>query len=123
MKKLISIAILTVTLFGWETTTHRAIDREAIKNSANLSKFIENSKIDTKYVYINEQFEGYGLSYKSYIKEGEEGGISDWNQTFTGADNIQDAIEAGTILEDAQWQESLLLLALSVECLVLREGV
>jgi len=105
--------MLTVTLFGWETTTHRAIDRKAIGNSINLSKFIENSKIDTNYKYIQEKFEGYRAengdtyTYKDYITKGEEGGISDWNQTFSGANNIRDAIEAGTILEDAQWPNAL----------------
>ncbi len=107
MKNIVLIVLLTVTLFGWETTTHRAIDRKAIESSANLSKFIENSKIDTEYKFINEKFEGYGYTYNKYIEKGEEGGISDWNQTFSGDNNIWDAIEAGTILEDALWRYPL----------------
>jgi len=114
MKKILILMITTVMLFGWEINTHRAIDRSAInesKKDGNLKSFIENSGIDTKYKYLNEKYEGYtkkdgtAFSYFDYIDKGEEGGISDWNQTFAGKDNIQDAIEAGSILEDAQWAD------------------
>ena len=61
--------------------------------------------------YRNQQFEGYGKTYIDYIMKGEKNGISDdrWKQTFAynlnGAlrASYQDLIEAGTILEDAQW--------------------
>jgi len=60
MRKIILIILTTMTLFSWETTTHRAIDRKAIQESnsnGNLKVFIKNSQINTSYVYINEQFE------------------------------------------------------------------
>ena len=107
MKYLIAVATMVVSLFGWEVNTHRAIDRKAIKSSANLKSFIENSKIDKNYTYINELFLTYGMSYEKYIKVGEENGISQWKQEFKGKDNIQDIIEAGTILEDAVWAGGL----------------
>jgi len=109
MKKVVVIILTTILLFSWEVNTHRAIDRSAISNNSNLKSFIKNSKIDTSYEFIYEEFEGYKdkngntFTYYKYITEGEKGGISDWNQTFTGEDNIADAIEAGTILEDATW--------------------
>ena len=107
MRKVVLIMVLvTAFIYSWEINTHRAIDRKAIEwslISGNLKTFIKNSGIDNKYKFINENFLTYRMSYYDYITEGEKGGISDWNQSFTGDNNIQDIIEAGTILEDAQW--------------------
>ena len=111
MKKITIIAIIailtTLMLSAWEINTHRAIDRKAVENSTNLIKFIENSNIplDNNY-YNNEKFEGYGISYIQYIeddKKGEGNGVAKWGQTFQGKPSWQNMIEAGTILEDAQW--------------------
>ena len=107
MKKLILILLTTVVLFGWETTTHRAIDRKAIEKSTNFYTFVKMSGIDTTYKYLNEEFLGYGVSYFDYIDDGEKGGISDWGHSFTGDNPIQDIVEAGTILEDAVWAGGL----------------
>jgi len=103
MKKIISIVLTTVVLFGWEVNTHRAIDEEAIKKSSNLHSFIDNSGIDAGYKFIKEDFEVYGVTYYKYLYEGEDEGISKWGQEFTGKNNIGDIIEAGSILEDAVW--------------------
>ena len=64
-------------------------------------------RIRQGYKFIEEEFVPYGVTYKYYITKGEKGGISDWNQSFTGDNNIQDIIEAGTILEDAVWAGGL----------------
>ena len=104
------------SLFGWEINTHRAIERKAIEASQNLKTFVENSGIstDTSF-YNNEKFEGYhknnlgDYTYTDYITNGEKNGISDkrWNQKFPyGKPSYQKMIEAGSILEDAQWPHS-----------------
>jgi hypothetical protein len=93
-------------LSAWEINTHRAIDQKAIEKSDNLKSFIKNSQIDNK-TYENEKFEGYGdYTYFEYVRNGEENGVSadKWNQSFSKY-NYQDLIEAGTILEDAQWAD------------------
>jgi len=110
MKKIFLIIIMVVNIYGWEINTHRAIDRKAIENSANLKSFIQSSNIKNEN-YIKEKFEGYGsnMTYINYVLNGEENGVSanKWNQYFskTSAD-YQDLLEAGTILEDAQWPHS-----------------
>jgi len=119
MKKILIIAIVLVAnLNAWEINTHRAIDREAIEASSNLKTFVKNSGISTNsYVYNNEKFEGYGTyTYLDYIRNGETGilgilpGISNenWRQSFNSSrPSYQKMIEAGAILEDAQWYHSL----------------
>ena len=100
-----------MSLFGWEINTHRAIDRIAIEKSQNLKYFVSNSGIPTnKNHYKNEIFEGYDTTYLTYvinptIGEGEKTGVSKWRQTFGAKSSYQQMIEAGTILEDALWQD------------------
>jgi len=101
MKKFMIISIMITISFGWEINTHRAIDRKAIEKSVNLNSFIVNSDLQNQ-TYINERFEGYNDTYFHYITNGELNGISKLRQEFTEYD-YQDLLEAGTILEDAQW--------------------
>lgn len=112
MKKIIlAIIVMTLGLNAWEINTHRAIDRKAIENSTNLNKFVKNSGIPTNnYYYNNEEFEEYGMSYIQYIeddKRGEDNGVAQWGQKFEGKPSFQNMLEAGTILEDAQWSHWL----------------
>ena len=107
MKKLILTMVMIAThLYGWEINTHRAIDRQALKASTNLAKFVENVGIENQN-YDDEGFDGYGMTYLKYIEDGEENGISNkhWKQLFIKVDmpSYQKMIEAGAILEDAQW--------------------
>ena len=112
MKKiLVAISIITLNAFGWEVNTHRAIDRQAIEKSSNLDSFIENSQIENVFENSAIQFDSYGMNYIEYILNGEENAISKWNQKFTYDQNktknatIHDLLEAGSILEDAQWAD------------------
>ena len=107
MRKVIVLFMITSSLFAWEINTHRAIDQRAIKNANNFSIFIENSNI-INAKYTDEIFEGYGMSYRKYLLDGEEDGISanKWNQVFPSTMHAKDLIEAGSILEDAQWPNS-----------------
>ncbi len=101
MKKIILILLTMVSLYGWETTTHRAIDRKALGNVPNLNSFVSDSGIDSEN-YGNEIFDDYGMTYFKYIKEGELNGMSELNAKFPDT-KYQSLIEAGTMLEDAQW--------------------
>jgi hypothetical protein len=109
MKKVILIILGVVNLFGWEINTHRAIDRQASMYSDNFKVFLSNSDLK-EATYWNEKFEGYYKQYNreytyfSYVEFGETNGISNkyWKQIFNNH-NAQDLIEAGSILEDAQW--------------------
>ena len=105
---------MTITISAWEINTHRAIERKAIEQSENLKTFVHNADINNAN-YLNERFEGYhknylgDYSYIDYVLNGEENGISDnkWNQKFNSYNiNYQALIEAGSILEDAQWPHS-----------------
>jgi hypothetical protein len=112
MKKVIKLMLLvTITASAWEINTHRAIDRLAIEKSENLKSFVKNSDIPiNSYFYNNEQFEGYGMSYIQYIeddKKGEGNGVAQWGQKFDSKPSYQKMIEAGTILEDAQYPGAL----------------
>ena len=112
MKKLILIIVSIINLFGWEINTHRAIERQASMYSDNFKVFLSSSDLK-EATYWNEKFEGYYKQYNreytyfSYIKSGEENGISndDWDQNFT-SHNAKDLIEAGSILEDALWPDN-----------------
>ncbi len=110
MRKLLVLTLCIVNAFGWEINTHRAIEREAVKNAVNFSKFVESSGIKWQN-YRDERFEGYrnpkthqDYTYINYILKGERNGISadKWDQNFTDT-KYQSLIEAGAILEDAQW--------------------
>ena len=104
MKNIYLILILTVNIFGWEINTHRAIDQIAINKADNLNTFVVNSGIKNK-TYAYEKFEGYGnYTYFKYVTDGEENGLSEdiWRQTFKDT-KYKSLIEAGSILEDAQW--------------------
>ncbi len=107
MKKIVLALLSTTLLFGWEINTHRAIDKAAIEKSTNLKKFINSSKIKEPFYEDAIYYDGYGMTYLQYIMEGEGNGISDWNQTFSDdkgtTAKIKELIEAGAILEDAQW--------------------
>ena len=95
---------MTINAYTWEINTHRAIEREAIKQSVNLQTFTTNAGIKNE-TYTSEKFEGYGnYTYFNYVTNGETNGIStkEWQQTF-GNTKYEDLIEAGSILEDAQW--------------------
>ena len=106
MKKITIILILTSSLFAWEINTHRAIDKKAIEQSNNFTTFVNNSGIKNQ-TYTNEKFEDYGtgMTYRNYLINGEENGVSDnkWRQDFPPLMHANDLIEAGAILEDAQW--------------------
>ena len=103
MKKLLVVIVMTVNVFSWEVNTHRAIDRTAILYSKNLQTFLNKSGIKNSN-YINERFEGYGTTYIQYILNGEKNGITEFGGSFNKKiANYQDLLEAGTILEDAQW--------------------
>jgi hypothetical protein len=112
MKKILFLMLMLNFLYGWETTTHRAIDKTAIEsgNARNLIKFIDASGIKDED-YTNERFESYGLTYFEYFNNDlSSDAMADWNQTFDGdIRDYQDLIEAGTMLEDAQWQNNALL--------------
>ncbi len=113
MKKIFALLVILMVvfnrIFAWEINTHRAIDRKAAKSSVNLKRFAKNAQIEN-VDYGSEKFEGYTkywhreYSYLDYVTNGEENGISDkrWKQTFTDS-KYQSLIEAGAILEDAQW--------------------
>ena len=97
--------LISINLFAWEVNTHRAIDKEALKKVDNLEAFKSATGIDSEN-YINEEFEDYGKTYIDYVLNGEENGISNdaLNQTFNQANaNYKSLLEAGSILEDAQW--------------------
>ncbi|WP_428739774.1 hypothetical protein [Sulfurimonas sp.] len=105
MKKLLIIILISINLFAWEINTHRAIDKEAIDKASNLGAFIDNTGVGSEN-YINEVFEGYNRTYIDYVLNGEENGISNdaLNQNFNQANaDYKSLLEAGTILEDAQW--------------------
>jgi hypothetical protein len=110
MKTIIITLILISSLFSWEINTHRAIEKTAIEKSNNFTTFVKNSGIKNK-TYSNERFEGYGsnMTYKNYLINGEENGISDnkWKQEFPRNMYAKELIEAGSILEDAQWKHFL----------------
>ena len=113
MKKIILLILTTINVFSWEINTHRAIERKAIEKSENLKTFVKNSGISTNTsFYNNERLEGYhknylgDYTYLDYVENGELNGIStkEWQQKFPpGKPSYQKMIEAGSILEDAQW--------------------
>ena len=41
MKNLLLIIVMTISAFGWEVNTHRAIDRKAIQVASNLGNFLQ----------------------------------------------------------------------------------
>jgi hypothetical protein len=113
MKNVIKLILLvSINVSAWEINTHRAIERKAIEASENLKTFVENADIQNTN-YSNERFEGYhknnmgDYTYLDYVTNGEGNGISykGWQQTF-GNSYYQSLIEAGSILEDAQWPHS-----------------
>jgi len=114
MKKLIFIITLFNMLNAWETTTHRAIDKTAIEagGRGNLSKFIANAGIVNQN-YYREVFETYtnkrtgsSITYFDYFNKKYSGdAMAKWGQTFKNY-KFKDLIEAGTMLEDALWQDA-----------------
>ncbi len=118
MKTIKAIVLLSVVIlgnvYGWEINTHRAIDRKAIEASTNLKRFLGTVGMNLDSVYTGDtlSYDGYNTNYLRYIVKEESNGISKWNQSFTYVDSknykariatVQDLIEAGAILEDAQW--------------------
>ena len=101
MRKIFLILLICINLFAWEVNTHRSIDKTALKSVGNLKAFKSATGIDSE-IYRDEIFEDYGMTYFKYIKDGEGNGLSELGQIFTKY-NYQDLLEAGTILEDAQW--------------------
>jgi len=111
MKRIMIICMLVTSINAWETTTHRAIDKTAISNAHNLTSFLTTSGLKN-YTFNRNSigFEGYGMTYIEYVIDGEgDSGISQWNQTFSNRSGStarsKELIEAGTILEDALWQD------------------
>ena len=94
--------VIVSNLYGWEINTHRAIERKALEASSNLAKFVKSAGIKNQN-YDSEMFDGYGMTYIQYVTHGETNGISNWRQIFNGKPGYQNMIEAGGILEDAQW--------------------
>ena len=108
MRKII-LTIMTISVFGygWEVNTHRAIDKSAMEDSSaiNLKKFINLSGIKNES-YANEKFEAYGVTYFEYFnKEKSSDAMAKLNQTFQDSKYLS-LIEAGCMLEDAQWQNN-----------------
>ena len=104
MKKyILLVSIILGTLNAWEINTHRAFDQEALKEVPNLNKFVKNAQVENEN-YVDEKFEGYNRTYFDYVIDGEFNGISlkKWKQSFSDS-KYQSLIEAGVILEDAQW--------------------
>lgn len=101
MKKLFAILLISINLFAWEVNTHRAIDRKALEDVANLKTFVSASQIGGED-YKNEIFEGYDTTYFEYVQNGELNGMSLLNQDFQNK-NYLSLLEAGAMLEDAQW--------------------
>ncbi len=102
------MVMIATQLDAWEINTHRAIDQVAIGKSTNLKNFINSSKIKEPFYEDAIQYDGYGMTYIQYIDNGETNGISQWRQKFDFKPekkkaSIRDLLEAGTILEDAQW--------------------
>ena len=105
MKNIFLTTILFLSILNaWEINTHRVIDRTAIESEdvLNLQNFIKNNDLE-KENYDNEIFEGYNYTYLNYIRNGEKNGISNWSQEFNVKPSYQKMLEAGSILEDAQW--------------------
>jgi len=112
MRKVILMLLsMIINAYGWEINTHRAIDRVAIESSKNLKTFVQKVGIQSNTtLYNNEQFEGYGITYLRYItntEDGEGNGVAQWGQKFDSKPSYQKMIEAGTILEDAQWPNTV----------------
>ncbi|WP_428739124.1 hypothetical protein [Sulfurimonas sp.] len=107
MKKIFVILLISINLFAWEVNTHRAIDRTALEKVDNLNAFISATGVGSEN-YIYEEFEDYDTTYFLYVMQGEKNGLSELNQTFSSTD-YKSLLEAGTILEDAQWTHSDLL--------------
>ena len=111
MKKVIlSIVMSFVHIYAWEVNTHRAIDKTAIEEikPKNLLKFIDSSGIKNKN-YKHERFEGYGVTYFEYFDDDfSSDAMAELNQTFSKKYDYQDLLEAGCMLEDAQWQNNAL---------------
>ena len=110
MRNIVFVLFFTVgVLHAWEVNTHRAIDRTAIEKvkPKNLLKFIDSAGIADNS-YAHERFEGYGLTYFEYFnKKKSNDAMADMNQTFVDG-KYQSLLEAGSMLEDAQWQNNAL---------------
>jgi len=107
MKKIFLMIMMITSIFAWEVNTHRAIDKTAIVSSEtkNLHDFLNDTSLGSES-FVNPKallFDGYDQTYFKYIKDGEKNGISQWKQKFSDTPTPIDLIEAGTILEDAQW--------------------
>jgi hypothetical protein len=100
LKKLFCIFLIYNNLFAWEVNTHRAIDRKALDNVPNLNTFV--SEVDLFESYASEIFEGYDTTYFEYVQNGELNGMSLLQQDFPNK-NYLSLLEAGSMLEDAQW--------------------
>jgi hypothetical protein len=108
MRKIYVIILMSINLLGWEVTTHRAIEKEALKNADNLGVIVSDGAVNENF--IHEVFEGYDRTYIDYLINGEEDGVSNdaLAQTFNQANaDFKDLIEAGSMLEDAQWPRAL----------------
>jgi len=103
MKIIFTLLIIMGKLLAWEVYTHRAIDRMALESTKtqNLKNFIADSNIGSE-AYKNEVFDTYNMTYFNYIQDGEQNGMSKFKQDFEDS-KYQSLIEAGTMLEDAQW--------------------
>jgi len=109
MKKIVVIFVLITNVYSWEINTHRAIDQMAIGYAKNLTSFLSASGLKN-YVFQKNVigFDGYGMTYTKYITKGELNGMSLWKQSFNeNTATYKELIEAGSILEDAQWPHTL----------------
>lgn len=50
------VLLCTLNLNAWEVNTHRAIDREAIKQSSNLEIFMDNSQLRRDESFKDAQY-------------------------------------------------------------------
>jgi hypothetical protein len=114
MRYLIVFLIIVVNLYAWETNTHRAIDQTALKSDkvVNLINFVDAAGIGGEK-YGSQIFEGYTnkdtgkpITYFDYFNtKYSDDAMAEWDQTFNNKYNYQDLIEAGTMLEDAVWED------------------
>ena len=112
MKKIIFLLFLTISIYGWEINTHRAIDKEALTRggATNFYNFLSDDSDLGNYIFTNDNtlmFDTYGMTYIDYIDRGEIDGLSKWGQEISIHPSALDLIEAGTILEDAVWSGGL----------------
>ena len=111
-KIILSIVILNSMVLAWEVNTHYAIEKKALfgdngdkNNAKNLKSFVKNNNLKDRD-YSDQEFDDYGTTYFDYVIKREKMGVSSWGLNFKDA-KYGSLIEAGSVLEDVVWQESV----------------